>query len=76
MFASNLLRVGRLTMKLGTLMYNDESSSKHKITKQQTASDGQERRNPVHVDGQERSIVKPVSLVNVEVLDFTQCCRN
>ena len=39
--ASNLLIVGPLTMKLGTLMYHDESSSKQKLQgckQQQTAS--------------------------------------
>ena len=39
--ASNLLMVGPLTTKLGTLIYNDESSSTHKLQvckQQQTAS--------------------------------------
>ena len=38
--ASNLVMVGSLTMKLGTLMYHDESSSKQKLQackQQQTA---------------------------------------
>ena len=42
--AYNLLMVGRLTMKIGTLMFHDKSSSKQKlqVCKQQQTASGNE----------------------------------
>ena len=49
--AYNLLMVGPLTMKLGTLMYHDESSWKHKVQacKQQQTASGNQNFNMVFV---------------------------